>query len=275
MTRHRCTGLGLLTALAAFAGVALFAGEASAIVKLLGPGELGPGEETYVPPGRSCEDDNTCVRPGNGWQLDKIRIAVTDGDRGKLDGLVQREAPFEVVAPSENPDLVWDPKTQNVNAGSAIICERVAVPAIAGVIDRTAVVRILTEQAKPRPQSIRFDGPNRIYHNNESVQMMVDGVAGRALVLADITGCGQMEILYPAGGEPPVPRSSPYTVQSTINPPYGTDVLVAITSPKAIDAIVLRLKQARPTDPVEFLRLVHDNLPPDARIGVLTQTTAP
>lgn len=274
MTLRRCTGSSLVPALAVLAGVVLFAGSAGATVKLLGPAELGPGEETFVPPPRPG-GDGPVPRPDNDWQLGKVRIAVADGDRAKLDALVGREAPFEVVAPSENPDLVWDPETQNVNAGSAIISQHVAVPAIAGVIDRTAVVRILAEQAKSRQQSIRFDGANRLYHNNESIQILVDGVANRALVLTDIAGDGRMEILYPTGSEVPILTSSPYIVQSTIGPPYGTDVLVAITSAKPIDAVVLRLQQARPTDPVEFLRLVHDNLPPDARIGLLTQSTAP
>jgi len=264
--------LGLVLALAFVVHALMPLAPAKAAVRLLPPGEIMkvPGEEPYIPPQEAPKEE-----PKPPSQLEKVRIAVADGDAGKLEGLVARNAPYEIVAPSAKPDLVWDPKTRNVNAGSAVVSYDVGVADLGAVIDRTAVVNALTQRAASRRQSIRFDTANRLYHKGEAIQVLVDGVVGRALLLVDIAGDGQTQLIFPGVADTPIPAASPYSLGLTVGQPFGTDVMVAITSAQPIAALEQRMKEARPTDAPEFLALLDKNMPQDARIGLLTLSSAP
>ena len=290
--------LGPLVLFAAFLLPAPYGtGSAAAAVRLLAPGEelKVPGEEPYIPPGPSLEAPDKIQGKGPAkeqektqdkapgpeqksaaaLQLPRISIAVAHGEAAALEGLKARKAPFDVVPLTAAADLVWDAASHDVSADGKVIAFAVPLGGLAAVIDRTAVVHALAEQAAAHPQSIKLAAPNRLFRKNEAIQILVDGVGGRALLIADIAGDGVTQLIFPGGSDDPVPPASPYKLGLTTGEPFGTDVMVAITAAQPMGKLESRMKETRATEADEFLALIGETAPADLRMGLLTLSTVP
>jgi hypothetical protein len=269
---------GAALALLAIAPLLLDAGtSARAAVKWLAPGELAPGEELIQDPElRIVIPKDEELPKDQKSQLEKIRIAVVGGDESLLAGLVAREAPFETVNRSANPDLLWDSASHNVSSDSAVVAFGVDIANLPAVIDRTAVVRALSQLAALRPQSIKLATPNGLIHKGDKIQIVVDGVAGRALLVIDIAGDGVAQISYPIGADQRIVKSSPYELPPVrMGAPFGTDVFLAITAAKPIEALDQRMRDTPALNAAELLALIDQNLPQDAHLGLVKVTSAP
>ncbi|MGP0061077.1 MAG: hypothetical protein ACLPID_17530 [Beijerinckiaceae bacterium] len=264
---------GAALALLAIAPLLLGAGSsARAAVKWLAPGEeliQDPQLRIVIPKDEEPSQDQKS-------RLEKVRIAVPDGDDTLLAGLVAGKAPFEIVGPSAHPDLMWDPASHNVSSGSAVVAYRVDIANLPAVIDRTAVVRALTQLATLRPQSIKLASPNGLIHKGDKIQIVVDDVAGRALLVIDIAGDGVAQISYPIGADQRIVKSSPYELPPVrMGAPFGTDVFLAITAAKPIEALDQRMRDTPALNATELLALIDENLPQDAHLGLVNVTSAP
>jgi hypothetical protein len=266
----------------AIAALALAAGtNAHAAVKWLAPGELAPGEELIpdpFPPAKPSDlpkIETPDTRDSQTPKLEKVRIAVLGGDDSKLTGLVAHDAPFETVKPSANPDLIWDPASRNVSAGTGVVAYGIDSANLAPVIDRTAVLRALSLLAAKRPQVIKLAAASEQVPKGKT-QIVVDNVANRALLVIDIAGDGAAQIFYPVGSDPRVVASSPYKLPPvTMGAPYGTDVFVAITAAKPIDILEQRMHENPAPNATELLALINQSLPQDALLGLVSVTSAP
>ncbi|MGO9004177.1 MAG: hypothetical protein ACLQIQ_17380 [Beijerinckiaceae bacterium] len=264
---------GAALVLLAIALLLLGAGtSARAAVKWLAPGEqMSPEPEApfVVPEEKQLQKDQ---KP----QLEKVRIAVVGGDDRQLAGLVAGEAPFETVDPTANPDLVWDPASHNVSSGSAVVAYGIELANLPAVIDRTAVVRALSLLAVQRPQRVKLAAPNGLIHKGDKIQILVDDVAGRALLVIDIAGDGAAQIFYPVGADQRIVKSSPYELPPVrMGAPFGTDVFVAITAAKPIAVLDQRMRDSPAPNATELLALIDQNLPQDARVGLVNVPSAP
>jgi hypothetical protein len=210
--------------------------------------------------------------------LDTIRIAVADGDRSKLATLAKRKAPFQVVAPSDSPDLVWTPTSHDVSTGSLVVAFDVKAANLAPVIDRTAVLHELEKKAAARRQAIKLASGDKLYREGDQVIVVADDVAGRALFIIALYGEGQAELLYPQSSNSPIVRESSFRIDFKLSPPpppFGVTVFIAITAAKPINALEEGMKQADYVmSATDFLALIAQTLPTDARIGLLTVATA-
>jgi hypothetical protein len=264
----------VLLALAPFAPIGCDAGAATrmANVVLLPPGEdlKVPGEESQ-PPIKPSQQDKPI-------KLEKVRIAVSDGDARRLDGLAARVAPFEIVPPSANPDLAWDAVSHDVVAGSAVVAFKVPLAELGAIIDRTAVVRALKQRSAARPQAIRLGTPDKLYHPGEKAKIQVDDIARRALVLIRLACDGQARLIYPESADDPILKSSPYELGLTLSPPpppLGSFVFIAISAEKPIDALEREFRLSSSPSAPELLALLDKTVPQDARFGLVTLATAP
>src|SRR5690606_35632644 len=100
----------------------------------------------------------------------------------KLRGLTVLQAPYEVVPPNQNPDLVWDPKTGDVIVGGDVIAYKMDKSDLPSVIDRAAAVRGFKQLAAKAPQAIKLSPNDKRHHSNTQVEVSVPDVAGRALI---------------------------------------------------------------------------------------------
>ena len=137
-----------------------------------------------------------------------VRIAAVDGDTKYFAKLTSRDAHFEIVRPVDDPDIIWDPKSRDVISWGDVIAYKVDQADLATVIDRTAAIRELKKIATKAPQSVRVGPDDAKFHNEQVVKIELSDLAGRALVLFDISGDGTIQMLYPVGSDDALRREA-------------------------------------------------------------------
>ena len=205
-----------------------------------------------------------------------IRLAALDGKRTAFPNLASREATIEVVAPLDNPDLIWDAKSGDVISWGDVIAYKVDPKDLIAVIDRTVAIRELKRVATKAPQSIRFAPDDAQHHNNELVQVELSDLAGRALVLFDISGDGTIQMLYPIGSDEAPTQAGSLRLPLRVREPFGAEQVVAITSTQRqldLEQALLQLNQRKA--PGQLIKVMAKYLPPDARVGSIGFFTAP
>ncbi len=249
-----------------------FSTPAGGVERTRGVRLLTPGEPMVPRPPRP--DAKPALPPPP--PLETIRIAVANGDDSRLKGLVAHEAPFEVVETTAHPDLVWDAVSHNVTAGQNVIAYGIAKADLAAVIDRTATLHGLRKLAAAQPQEITLAVGSPIEHKGDKITLAVDNIAKRALILVDISGDGTVHMLYPLGSDERIVQNSPFRLELEMRDPLGTDAIVAVSAEKPMPALEDGLNRIS-TYPsaAKVLDLITATVPKDAKIGVLSVTTAP
>jgi len=264
----------IILAVACCAGAMLFSmspgisGETTRGVRLLNPGEeMAPS----APPRREPP-----LAGLNGAPIAPVRIAVSDGQSAKLDGMIARDATFDIVPPASNPDLVWDPRTGNATAGQTVVAFKVEQSDLPAVIDRMAAVRALKDLAAAQPQTMRAAGGNEIRHKGDKVEIEADNMSGRSLVLFNIAGDGTVQALYPLGSDQRVLDTKTYRLTLQMREPIGTDAIVAITGTRPMEALEQGLREiSRFRSAGQALRLVNATTGADTRVGLVTVSSVP
>jgi hypothetical protein len=211
-----------------------------------------------------------------GSPIPAVRIAALDGQGGKLRGLTVLQAPYEVVPPNQNPDLVWDPKTGDVIVNGDVIAFKMDKGDLPSVIDRAAAVRGLKGLVAKAPQAIKLSPNDKRHHSNSEVSIDIADVSGRALIVFNIAGDGTVQALYPIGSDPPLMRANEHKMPLRVREPFGADQVIAITSKQRMTELEAALKQLNQRrSAVQMLKMVERYAPADARIGSLGLFTAP
>jgi hypothetical protein len=208
--------------------------------------------------------------------LGPVRIAVLGNQRDLLANIEAREARYEVVRTSDNPDLVWDPASLDVLAGADVVAHGVDRSDLPNVIDRVAAVNGFKRLAAKAAQSVRLLPDDKVHRRDERLEVQVSGVAQRSLVLFNIAGDGTVQALYPIGSDPTVINTPEYKFPVRVGEPYGADQVVAITSAQRLGDLEQALKKmTQRRTAVEVYKLVERYAPPDARVGATSLYTAP
>jgi hypothetical protein len=213
---------------------------------------------------------------GAAAKLDTIRIAVTGGDASVLAGMTPRAAPFEVVAPADGPDLLFDPGTRQARSKGEVIAYDVTADDLPAVIDRMAFAEGLVRLAAARPQPLRvFAGPP-VRRRGDRVNLDLADMQGRALILFVVGGDGLVQALYPRGADPRIIETPAYAFSFELHEPFGTNLVVALSASQPMPALergIRELSQHRGAG--EALKLIALTAPPDARIGLAAVLSAP
>jgi hypothetical protein len=208
--------------------------------------------------------------------LGTVRIAALDGQPDKLKNLTVLEAPFEIVTPAQQPDLIWDSKTGDVISGGDVIAYHAQTTDLPNIIDRAAAVRGFKALAAKLPQSLRLTPNDKLHHDESKLQVDIDGLSGRALILFNIAGDGTVQPLYPIGSDPAIVTVADHQLPVRVREPFGADQVVAITADRRMEALEQAVKQmSQRRAPVQMLKLVERYAPADARIGTIGLYTAP
>jgi len=205
-----------------------------------------------------------------------VKIAALDNNRAHFEGLRPRDASIEIVAPVDNPDIIWDPKSRDVISWGDVVSYRTDKSDLASVVERTAAVRELKRMAIKAPQVIKI-GPDDSLHRNQSViQVELPDVNGLAVILIDITGDGTVQVLYPVGSDPPISRKPDLRFPVRVRQPFGADQLVVITSSQRmqeLEQVISQLDRRRAA--MQMVKMIERYAPRDARIGSAGLFTAP
>jgi len=205
-----------------------------------------------------------------------VRIAALDGQPSRLEGLEKRESPFEVVGLGESPDLVWDPVTGDVLAGADVVARGIPKAELPGVIDRASTVKRLKQLGALAPQAVRIGPDDRLHRRGRRVEISVDDVAGRALILLNMAGDGTVQMLYPQEHEPAVMTAARHVIPVEVGEPFGADQVVAITHERRMGELEQALRQLdRRRASGQIPQLIRRFAPEGARIGSAALFTAP
>jgi caspase domain-containing protein len=205
-----------------------------------------------------------------------IRLAALDGGTGYFSGLKPREASLQIVRPTDNPDLIWDPGSHDVIVWGDVVAYHVDQDDLASVIDRTAAVRDLKTISSRAPQLLRLSAGDEQHHNDDVVQVELSDVAQRSIVLFNISGDGTIQLLYPLAANHAPSDASVFRISLRVRRPYGADQIVAVTSPERLsdfEQVVSGLNRRRASG--VLVRDMLRYLPANTRIGSIGMFTAP
>lgn len=205
-----------------------------------------------------------------------VKVAALDNNGAHFSGLKPRDAAIEVVAPIDNPDIIWDPKSGDVISWGDVVAYRIEKTDLASVIERTAAVRGLKQMAINAPQMIKIGPNDRLHRNRSVIQIELGDVAARAVILVVITGDGTVQVLYPVRSDEPISRTPTLSFPVTVRQPFGADQMVVITSSqrmKELEQVITQLDRRRAA--MQMIRMIQRYAPQDARIGSVGLFTAP
>jgi hypothetical protein len=205
-----------------------------------------------------------------------VRIASLDGQAARFSGLGPREAAFDVVPPSQTPDLVWDPATGDVLAGADVIAYRMEKAELPSAIDRVAAARLLKQAAAKAPQVMRVVPGDAVHRRDSTVAVEIGNLTGRALVLFNIAGDGTVQLLYPVDGDPRIVSEGVYRLPVRVRGPFGADMVVAVTSAQPMPMLEQALKPLNQRrGALQALKALERYRPTDGRVGATSIFTAP
>lgn len=205
-----------------------------------------------------------------------IRLAALDGKTSYFPGLKSRDSTFQTVQPTDNPDLIWDPVTHDVISWGDVIAYGVETADLPTVIDRTAAIRTLKSMATNSPQVMRVSPDDRLYHNGQAVDIDLSEVAGRAVVLFNVSGDGTIQMLYPVGADASPARSTNLRLPLRVREPFGAEQIVAVTSQQRMvdfEKVLQQLNRRRASG--QAIKNLERYLPADARVGSIGFFTVP
>jgi hypothetical protein len=240
------------------------------------PVTTSPPPPTLAQPARPPAGPAPPPAPVATNSLGPVRIAVLGNQRDLLANIEVREARFEIVRTSDNPDLVWDPASLDVLAGADVVAHGIDRSDLPSVIDRVAAVNGFKRLAAKAAQSVRLLPDDKVHRRDERLEVQVSGVSQRSLVLFNIAGDGTVQALYPIGSDPTVINTPEYRFPVRVGEPYGADQVVAITSAQRLGDLEQALKKmTQRRTAVEVYKLVERYAPADARVGATSLYTAP
>jgi hypothetical protein len=205
-----------------------------------------------------------------------IRLAALDGKTSYFPSVKARDSTFQTVQPTDNPDLIWDPATHDVISWGDVIAYGVETADLATVIERTAAIRTLKSMATNSPQVMRVSPDDQLHHNGQAIHIDLSDVAGRAVVLFNVSGDGTIQMLYPIGADASPARSASLRLPLRVREPFGAEQIVAVTSQQRMvdfEKVLQQLNRRRASG--QAIKNLERYLPADARVGSVGFFTVP
>lgn len=214
----------------------------------------------------AAPDAGQTPRPSDGKPTGPINVAVLDG-RPILEGIAPAVTPFELTEVVD-AQLVFDPARREVVADGDVIATDVGPDDIPFVVDRMAALVALKRLGGQNPETVRVTPSDTVHQAGDQAGISMPGIAGRHLVLFDVAGDGTVQALYPDARDPAGPMPGGFNVDLKVVAPFGTDLVVAITSAAPMPLLLDFLRQndqrrAAGSIATQFEKL----LPSDARVG--------
>jgi hypothetical protein len=204
-----------------------------------------------------------------------IRVASLDGQNAALVAMAQ-QAQVALVAPNANPDLVWDPRTHDVLAGSDVIARNIDISDLSGVIERTLILEWLKQRVASGAQTVRLLPGDNLHAKGTHVEVEVGDLTGRYLVLFNLSGNGNVQMLYPLGSDPPQRIDPKYSVALQVREPFGADLIVAATANQRLSELERLLRQSsRRISPQKLADVLSRDESQGLRLGFVGLFTSP
>jgi hypothetical protein len=204
-----------------------------------------------------------------------VRLASLDGQVGPL-AFLQQQGQVALVAPSANPDLVWDPRTRDVLAGPDVVARNISPAELPGVVERTVILEGLKQRAVRAAQAIRLLPSDELHTKGTRIEIDVGQLTRRYMVLFNLSGNGAVQLLYPLGSDPAQRTDPNYSVEFQVREPFGADIIVAVTAEQRMPDLERLLRQSsRRLSPDRLAEVLSRTESQGLRIGYVGLFTSP
>jgi hypothetical protein len=204
-----------------------------------------------------------------------VRIALASGQRELLNGLTPR-VPFQIVDKKEKADLVWDPQKRELTSGGDVIAHNIDRGDLPGCIERAAVSHWLEAQYSGPRQAMQVVSKERVHHKSSHIEIEMDGLQNKSLVLLNVAADGTAQYLYPSDSDPLVMTDDAYSITLKVDEPLGEDQLIAVTSSQRMPDLIRALKRIdNRRDPTQVVDAIINLGPADFAIGSAQTLSAP
>jgi Caspase domain len=205
--------------------------------------------------------------------LKVVEVAVVGGRPPSVPPSAGR-TPIRFLEPGAAADVVWDLSSGEVVARGDTIAVAVGENDIQDVVDRLTAVEGLKVLGSSYPENVRVVPNDGRHSANAGVTIRI-GTSGSFHVLVfNLAGDGTIQLLYPLKDDPRSVKT-PFTLPPTVvQPPFGADCVVAITSRtplKSLERAVQQLQGKKAA--LDALKYLQDMAPRGARIGFATLFT--
>jgi Caspase domain len=209
--------------------------------------------------------------------LSPVRIAALGNNNARLAGLTSLETKYETVPSTQYPELLWDAQSGDVISGGDVVARRANKADLPAIIDRAATVRALKQIAARSVQPLRLIPDARLHHGGTQVEVEVDQLEDRALLLFNIAGDGTVQLLYPHNeSDARMVDRSKYRIQISVVRPYGADQIVAVTTPHYLSELEMALKKLdKRRTSGQIIKLLSRYAEDRMRLGTIGVFTAP
>ncbi|MEP9374710.1 caspase family protein [Mesorhizobium sp. KR1-2] len=214
----------------------------------------------------AAPDAGQTQTPSEGKLTDHVAVAVLDG-RPVLEGIAPAVTPYELTEVAD-ARLVFDSARREAVADGDVIATDVGPEDVPFVVDRMAALAALKRLGGQNPETVRVTPSDKVHQAGEQAGISMPGIAGRHLVLFDVAGDGTVQVLYPEARDPTGPMPGDFNLDLKVVAPFGTDLLVAITSEAPMPMLVDFLRQNDQRRAAGGVATQLEKLlPPDARVG--------
>ncbi len=216
----------------------------------------------------------------NGAVNDAIRVRTTTGDPGPLSGVNPGQFQLTIVKKGESADVIWDPATGDVLNGFGDVIAGSAkagdIPAIADAVGAMLAITKLSEAGVQTMKLLPNDGR---FHRGEILKFHIEGLAGKYLILVNLSGNGRVRLLYPRlMGDVALFSEPTFDLGLSVDEPFGSDHLIAIVSDQRLmqtEAAISALNDQKAAGKfVNILRVLHQS-DRGVRFGMAASFTAP
>jgi len=151
-----------------------------------------------------------------------LRVAVVNGDASALADVRPLVTPFE-VSDKANADFIWDARRREAIYAGDVIARDVGAEDVPGVADRIAAGRAIATLAERRPQNLQLLPGDALHHAGETLTLEATDLRGKYLIVANVTGDGTTQFLFPHPADSPRVSDSAWRLQFRVAPLASTN----------------------------------------------------
>jgi hypothetical protein len=189
------------------------------------------------------------ARPAQATAASDTQVAVVGLSAGEVERLGRGLAEATVVSPDRSPELTWHaPSGDVVSHLGDLVARDIGADDLQGVIDKWRALDAIRDLSSVRSLVMRMRPDDGIHHLGEIIEFEISELGLQYLTMFSLSGDGTVNYLYPFPQDAPRVQADPYTLRLMVQPPFGADHLIAITSeeqPIALQNALGRLEGQR------------------------------
>ena len=168
-----------------------------------------------------------------------IRLQISGGAANSLSGIAPGHFPFQLVKLGEPANVVWDvAKGDVLNGHGDVIAKSAKAADIPGIVDGVGALLAIKKMSEAAPQAVRLQPGDSLFRRGEVIRFEVEGLKGKFLILANLSGNGRVRFLFPLmAGDVAKVADQTFSLPLRVEEPFGSDHVIAIVSDQRLEEV--------------------------------------